>query len=197
MRAAIAACLSALVLAGVLVFPDMASAQASGTLTGVVRDKGGAVVPGATVEVASAALGGRIRTTVAGVRGEYRVSDLLQGLYSATFFKAGFVAVTRMGVDITGGATTTLDAELGVAPPIESRGFTARRWGVAPFAVPFGGPADSLSGAFTARSSRPKVLCGLTMLPIDPRVDAKMRLPGIAPGVIPSARTITPELCRD
>ena len=73
--------------------PAVAFAQAS--ITGVVRDASGAVLPGVSVEAASPALIEKIRTVVTGVDGQYRIVDLRPGVYTVTFTLAGFSTVKR------------------------------------------------------------------------------------------------------
>ncbi|MBI4264030.1 MAG: carboxypeptidase regulatory-like domain-containing protein [Acidobacteria bacterium] len=62
--------------------PATASAQAS--ITGVVRDTSGAVLPGVTVEAASPALIEKVRVVVSDGGGQYRIIDLRPGVYSVT-----------------------------------------------------------------------------------------------------------------
>ena len=61
-----------------LAVPAFSAAQdaSSGTIAGVVRDEGGAVLPGVTVEAASPALIERTRTAVTDGEGRYRLVDL-------------------------------------------------------------------------------------------------------------------------
>jgi len=83
-----------LVLA-VLLAPALAHAQAS--ITGVVKDSSGAVLPGVTVEAASPELIEKIRTAVTDGSGQYRIVDLRPGVYSVTFTLTGFNTVKREG----------------------------------------------------------------------------------------------------
>ena len=76
------------VLAGLLVLPSLAFAQAS--LSGVVRDTSGAVLPGVTVEAASPVLIEKVRTAVTDSNGRYQMIDLRPGAYTVTFTLAGF-----------------------------------------------------------------------------------------------------------
>ena len=63
--------------------PATAFAQAS--ITGVVRDPSGAVLPGVTVEASSPALIEKSRSAVTDSSGQYRIIDLLPGTYSVAF----------------------------------------------------------------------------------------------------------------
>ena len=49
----------------------------------------GAVLPGVTVEAASAALIEKVRTAVTDGSGQYRITDLTPGTYTVTFSLAG------------------------------------------------------------------------------------------------------------
>jgi hypothetical protein len=95
-----------------LLFPAFAQAQA--TITGVVRDGSGAVLPGVTVEVASPALIEKVRTAVTDGTGQYRIQDLRPGVYTVTFSLTGFSTVRREGVELTGSFVATISAELRV-----------------------------------------------------------------------------------
>jgi len=80
-----AKCLAALVV--VLLVPASVFAQAS--ITGVVRDSSGGVLPGVTVEAASPALIEKVRAAVTDGSGQYRIIDLRPGTYSLTFTLPG------------------------------------------------------------------------------------------------------------
>ena len=101
-----------LVLLFTFLTPAIALGQAS--VTGVVRDASGAVLPGVTVEVSSPALIEKVRTTVTDGAGLYRIVDLRPGEYTVNFALAGFSTVRREGIRLQGTATVTLDAELRV-----------------------------------------------------------------------------------
>ena len=92
--------------------PTLAFAQAS--ITGLVRDTSGAVLPGVTVEASSPALIEKVRSAVTDGTGQYRIVDLRPGLYSVTFTLPGFSVVRRDGVELTGSFTAAIDAELRV-----------------------------------------------------------------------------------
>ena len=74
--------------AGVDRVPAPAHAQAS--ITGVVRDASGAVLPGVTVEAASPALIEKVRSVVTDGTGQYRIENLRPGIYAVTFTLARF-----------------------------------------------------------------------------------------------------------
>ena len=60
----------AVLLAAVVLFPALAHAQ---SITGVVRDASGGVLPGVTVEAASPALIEKVRTVVSDGSGQFRL----------------------------------------------------------------------------------------------------------------------------
>jgi hypothetical protein len=95
-----------------LVLPAVASAQAS--ITGVVRDSSGGVLPGVTVEAASPALIERARAVITDASGQYRIVDLRPGLYTVTFTLTGFSTVRREQIALTGAFTATVNAQLAV-----------------------------------------------------------------------------------
>ena len=110
--------LSALVLTCLVLTPAMASAQ--GSITGVVKDPSGAVLPGVTVEAASPALIEKVRTVVTDGTGQYRIVDLRPGTYTVTFTLTGFVPVKHEGIELTGSFTASVDADLKVGSVAET-----------------------------------------------------------------------------
>ncbi|MEQ1573681.1 MAG: carboxypeptidase-like regulatory domain-containing protein, partial [Vicinamibacterales bacterium] len=95
-----------------LVLPAAAYAQAS--ITGVVRDTSGAVLPGVTVEAASPVLIEKVRSVTTDGSGLYRIVDLRPGTYSVTVTLPGFSTVRREGIELTGNFTATINAEMRV-----------------------------------------------------------------------------------
>jgi hypothetical protein len=96
----------------VLLLPVVASAQA--TISGVVKDASGAVLPGVTVEASSPALIEKVRTTVTDGTGQYAIPDLRPGIYSVKFTLTGFSAVEREGVELSGTFTARINADMRV-----------------------------------------------------------------------------------
>ncbi|HZM58834.1 MAG TPA: carboxypeptidase regulatory-like domain-containing protein, partial [Vicinamibacterales bacterium] len=101
-----------------VIIPATVFAQAS--LSGVVRDTSGAVLPGVTVEASSPVLIEKVRSGVTDSTGLYRIPDLPPGMYKLTFTLAGFSAVNREGVELTGAGVTTINAELRVGALTET-----------------------------------------------------------------------------
>jgi len=98
--------------------PTVVRAQAS--ITGVVRDTSGAVLPGVTVEAASPVLIERVRAGVTDGTGQYRIVDLRPGTYTVTFTLTGFNTFKREGIELTGSFTASVNAELKVGSIEES-----------------------------------------------------------------------------
>src|SRR6202030_2605588 len=91
-----------------------ASAYAQASITGLVKDSSGAVLPGVTVEASSPVLIEKVRTAITDGTGQYRIVDLLAGTYTVTFTLTGFSSVKREGIELTGSFTAAVNAELKV-----------------------------------------------------------------------------------
>ncbi|MEO8256401.1 MAG: carboxypeptidase-like regulatory domain-containing protein [Acidobacteriota bacterium] len=108
-----------------VVLPASAFAQAS--ITGVVKDASGGVLPGVTVEVASPVLIEKTRTDVTSGDGLYRIVNLLPGTYTVTFTLPGFSTVKREGIELTGSFIASINADMkigGLAETITVTGET-------------------------------------------------------------------------
>jgi hypothetical protein len=90
------------------------SAYAQASITGVVRDPSGAVLPGVTVEASSPALIEKARVAVTDGNGLYRFADLRPGTYAVSFTLTGFSTVRREGIELTGTFVATIDTDLRV-----------------------------------------------------------------------------------
>jgi hypothetical protein len=100
------------VLSLFLLFPVAAHAQA--TLSGVVRDTTGAVLPGVTVEASSPALIEKARSTTSDANGRYTIPDLRPGSYRVSFTLSGFRGVVQENVELSGTGIVTVNADLSV-----------------------------------------------------------------------------------
>jgi hypothetical protein len=100
-------------LACIVLAPAFASAQTS-SISGVVRDDTGAVMPGVTVEAASPALIEKVRSTTTGGSGQYSILALRPGIYTVTFTLPGFSTVVRQGIELTSDFTATINVDLKV-----------------------------------------------------------------------------------
>jgi Carboxypeptidase regulatory-like domain len=111
--------LAAIVLLSAVLVPSAALAQQA-SITGVVRDSSGAVLPGVTVEASSPALIEQSRSVVTDGAGQYRIVDLRAGTYFVTFSIAGFTTVRREGIELTATFIATINADLRVAAVAET-----------------------------------------------------------------------------
>ena len=102
----------AIVFALLALFPAVSFAQSS--ITGVVRDTSGGVLPGVTVEATSPALIEGSKSAVTDANGLYRVVDLRPGPYVVTFSLQGFNTLKREGIQLPAEFTATVNAELSV-----------------------------------------------------------------------------------
>src|SRR5688572_17800480 len=101
-----------LVLALLVLAPAWTFAQ--GSITGVVRDSSGGVLPGVTVDASSDVLIEKTRSAVTDSNGQYRIVDLRAGRYTVTFTLSGFSTYRRAGVTIEGAFTATVNADMTV-----------------------------------------------------------------------------------
>ena len=101
-------------LATLLLVPVLASAQSNATIAGVAKDSSGAVLPGVTVEAASPSLIEKTRAAVTDGAGQYKIVNLVPGVYSVTFTLTGFNTVKREGIELTGSFTASVNADMKV-----------------------------------------------------------------------------------
>jgi len=106
------------IFACLVLLPAIAFAQAS--ITGVVKDSSGAVLPGVTVEVASPILIEKTRSAVTDGTGQYRIVNLLAGTYSVSFTLTGFSSVKRDGIELTGSFVASINADMKVGAVAET-----------------------------------------------------------------------------
>jgi len=104
----------------VLMLLPASAALAQATLTGVVKDPSGAVLPGVIVEASSSALIEKSRTATTDGTGQYRIVDLPPGSYALTFTLSGFSTVKRDNVDVSGAGVITINADLKVGAVSET-----------------------------------------------------------------------------
>ena len=95
--------------AGMVFFlvPSVAHAQANASITGLVTDQSGAVVPGASIKVTNASTGSNYFGKTAG-DGTYRIEDVPPGPgYSLTVTKDGFQQLTVNNLYLPVGTATS------------------------------------------------------------------------------------------
>lgn len=104
----------ALAGAAVLVLlPVLAWAQSS-SISGVVSDTSGGVLPGVTVEASSPVLIEGTRSAVTDASGRYAIVELRPGTYRVTFTLPGFSVVVREGVELGAGFSANINTQLSV-----------------------------------------------------------------------------------
>jgi len=106
---------TSLTLLALLLLPAASPAQSAAgraSLTGIVKDESGAVLPGVTVEATSPSLIEKVRQQITDSAGRYRIVDLPAGAYAVTFTLAGFSTVKHEGITLEGTFTATINAEL-------------------------------------------------------------------------------------
>src|SRR6478736_6726860 len=85
-----------------LLLLSSATAFAQASITGVVKDASGGVLPGVSVEASSPALIEKVRTAVTDGTGQYRIEDLRPGVYTVTVSLTGFSTYKREGIELAG-----------------------------------------------------------------------------------------------
>ena len=102
------------VLAAVVAIPCDVRAQGAiqASISGVVRDSSGAVLPGVTVEAASPVLIEKSRSATSDDTGRYRIVGLTPGTYTLTFALQGFNTVKREDILLAGSLTATINVDM-------------------------------------------------------------------------------------
>ncbi|HVD93693.1 MAG TPA: TonB-dependent receptor [Vicinamibacterales bacterium] len=106
-------------MAWLSLLPAPAFAQATGSITGLITDQSGAVMPGVTVEATNAATG-QVRNSVTASDGFYTLPLLQPGSYNVKATLSGFKPIVRTGMDVSVGDTTRVDIKLTVGGLEES-----------------------------------------------------------------------------
>jgi hypothetical protein len=97
-----------------LVAAPSSAQEFRGRINGTVTDNTGAVLPGVTVTITSAALI-QPQVQVTGEHGEFRFLALPPGVYEVGFELAGFQGIKREGIRVIINQTLTVDQQLQVA----------------------------------------------------------------------------------
>src|SRR5262245_49160943 len=86
----------------VFVLPVHLPAQVGGTISGLVDDQTGAVLPGATISIKNVETGA-VRTVVSDEAGRYYAPNLSLGEYEVRGELSGFSGAVRSGIHLTVG----------------------------------------------------------------------------------------------
>jgi hypothetical protein len=105
-----------MLLLACFIAPTSVSAQTanSGTITGVVTDQAGALVPNATVRAVNVGTNATRTVTTSG-EGVYEISQLVPGVYRVEVEAANFAKFTQDQVTVNVLGRVTIDAQLGAA----------------------------------------------------------------------------------
>src|SRR6187397_3732289 len=101
-----------LVVAAFLILLPVSALAQQGQIAGTARDAQGAVMPGVLVEVTSPALIEKVRSSTTDEQGQYRITNLPVGTYSATFTLEGFTKQQRNDIALTTGFTAPVNATM-------------------------------------------------------------------------------------
>src|SRR5215467_9244352 len=89
-----------------------AQGTSAASISGVVTDASGGVLPGVTVEASSPVLIEKSRTAVTDERGEYRIVELVPGTYTVNFTLPGFASFVREGIELPPSFNATVNAQM-------------------------------------------------------------------------------------
>lgn len=108
-----------LLLVSVLAFALVANAQERGSITGVVEDPSGAVIPNASVTVTNQGtnISSAMQTGGAGI---YRAEGLIPGMYSVKAEAKGFKTKLHRDIQVTVGSTTRADVAMELGEAIQT-----------------------------------------------------------------------------
>ena len=111
-RAALFVVTCAVLVLGLTVSPQLATAQVAGaTLSGLITDSSGAGIPNATVSIKNAGTG-EAREVPTNGNGFYSTPNLLPGKYDVTVSSEGFSKVVQRDITLTVGAQQALNISL-------------------------------------------------------------------------------------
>ena len=99
--------------------PDIALAQATGSIAGTAKDESGAVLPGVTIEATNLGTN-NLRTATTGADGFYMIPLVQPGLYTVKASLSGFSTVSHSGVKVNVSETATVNASMKVGGQSET-----------------------------------------------------------------------------
>jgi TonB family protein len=129
-RAAVVLALAAAAILAPLATVSLRAQASGGTITGVVQDPSGGVVPNCRVTARNLD-GGNVEVAKADAAGEYRFTGIPAGHYALEFSSPGF-ALGKATADLVTGGSAQVDARLAVGQVREAVTVSGRRSGPAP-----------------------------------------------------------------
>src|SRR5205823_1297368 len=106
--------------------PAFSQSETTGNIAGRAQDSSGALIPGVEVSITSPAMIGGARSAVTDETGSYRFTLLPAGTYRVTFGLSGFKTLNIDGVNVTPGATMTINGPMEVASTAEEGTVTSQ-----------------------------------------------------------------------
>jgi hypothetical protein len=113
LKTLVASFLALVLIHSVAVHVDVQAQVAGGTITGTVVDSSGRLIPNASVSITNVATGIN-RTVTTNEDGLYIAPNLLPASYELTFTAPGFRTDVRSGIELTVGATVSLNMTMQV-----------------------------------------------------------------------------------
>jgi hypothetical protein len=113
-RTIVASFFAMVLVHGVVVHIDLQAQVAGGTITGTLVDSSGRVIPNAGVSITNVDTGIN-RTVTTNEDGLYIAPNLLPASYELTFTAPGFKTDVRRGIELTVGATVTMNLTMQVS----------------------------------------------------------------------------------
>ena len=101
-----------------VILSSAAFAQTTSTITGVIQDQAGAVVPGVKL-VATQIETGLRRTTISDSTGRYTFPEMRVGAYEVRAERDGFRTVVRQGIVLRLGEASVVDVVMEVSKLVE------------------------------------------------------------------------------
>ncbi len=100
--------------------PNLAHAQATGSISGTAKDESGAVLPGVTIEATNTGTNS-VRTTITGPDGYYSIPLVQPGSYTVKATLSGFSVLSRTGVKVNVSETALVNFNLQVGGQTRER----------------------------------------------------------------------------
>src|SRR5206468_5419357 len=100
-----------------LPFSALAQQGSTGSVHGTVLDPDDALIPGATVTLASAS--GRSQSTTSRSDGTYTFRGVAPGTYTVTVTAPGFAVFVKQNINVTAGASVAADVKMAIQEQVQ------------------------------------------------------------------------------